>query len=255
MEDSRFLKGKIALVTGGSRGIGRAVAERLAGAGADVVVNYFRNREAAEEVVSVLQTRGVRAWAIRAHIGDPEEVARLITDVEIRCGGLDVVVSNAASGVLRPVTELEPKHWDWTMNINARGLLCLAKHAAPVMKRRGGGTIVAISSLGSIRALENYAAVGASKAALEAVTRYLAVELAQDGIVVNAVSAGAVDTDALRHFPNREELLRDSLERTPAGRLVEPADIAGVVLFLCSPQASMVRGQTVIVDGGLSLLL
>jgi enoyl-[acyl-carrier protein] reductase III len=167
-------------------------------------------------------------------------------------GALDALVHNAATGVIRPALETEDKHWDWTMNANARALLALARAAAPSMP--SGSSIVAISSLGSSRVLENYVLVGTSKAALESVVRYLAVELAPRGIRANTVSAGVVETGALEHFPNRQDMLDMGLTRTPAGRLVEPEDVAGAVAFLCSPDAEMIRGHTLIVDGGFSLL-
>jgi enoyl-[acyl-carrier protein] reductase III len=167
-------------------------------------------------------------------------------------GSLDALVHNAATGVIRPALETEPKHWEWTLTANARALLDLARVAVPNMRR--GSTIVGISSLGSQRVLDNYVLVGTSKAALESVVRYLAVELAPRGIRVNAVSGGIVETDALEHFPNKEQMLELSRARTPAGRMVEPNDIAAAVAFLCSPDAEMIRGQTLIVDGGFSLL-
>ena len=167
-------------------------------------------------------------------------------------GPYAAVVHNAATGVIRTALETEDKHWDWTLAANARALLSLARACVPEME--GGSSIVAISSLGSQRVLENYVLVGTSKAALESVVRYLAVELAPRGIRVNAVSAGVVETDALDYFPNREEMLRTGRERTPAGRLVEPDDVAGAVAFLCSADADMVRGHTLVVDGGFSLL-
>jgi enoyl-[acyl-carrier protein] reductase III len=166
-------------------------------------------------------------------------------------GPYRVVVHNAATGVIRSALETTDKHWDWTLNANARSLLALARATVPSMQP--GSAIVAISSLGSERVLENYVLVGTSKAALESVVRYLGVELAPRGIRVNAVSAGVVQTGALEHFPNKDEMLR-SVERTPAGRLVEPDDIAGVVSFLASDDAKMFCGQTLIVDGGFSLL-
>lgn len=151
--------------------------------------------------------------------------------------------------------ELEESHWDWTMNINAKALLFCAQEAAKLMEKTGGGHIVSISSLGSIRYLENYTTVGVSKGALESLTRYLAVELAQKNIIVNAVSGGAIDTDALKHFPNREELLEDARQNTPAGRMVEISDMVDAVEFLTSGKADMIRGQTIIIDGGRSLLV
>ena len=166
-------------------------------------------------------------------------------------GPLDVLVHNAATGVIRPALETEDKHWDWTMNANARALLQLARAAAPQMTE--GSSIVAISSLGAQRVLENYVLIGTSKAALESLVRYLSVELAPR-IRVNAVSGGVVDTGALEHFPNRDEMLAAGAAN-PVGRLVTPEDIAGAVAFLCSPDADMIRGQTLIVDGGYSLLV
>ena len=152
--------------------------------------------------------------------------------------------------MIKPALETEDKHWDWTLNANSRALLSLTRIAAPAMTR--GSSIVAISSLGSVRVLENYTLVGVSKAALEALVRYLAVELAPRGIRVNAVSAGVVETGALEHFPNREEMLASGAAN-PAGQLVTPEDIAGVVSFLASVDAEMIRGQVVVIDGGWSL--
>ncbi len=247
------LKGKVALVTGGSRGIGRAIAVRLAQAGADVAINYLRQRTAAEETLKLIETAGANALAIRANVGEAENIPTMIDEIKEKFGRLDILVSNAASGVLKPALELNTKHWHWTMDINAGTLLPLAQHALPLMKKEGG-FIVAVSSLGSVRAIPNYAAVGASKAALESLVRHLALELAPLNIRVNAVSAGVVDTDALKHFPNREEMLKIAKEKTPTGRLTTPEDVADVVLFLCSPLAKQIQGQTIVVDGGYSIL-
>jgi enoyl-[acyl-carrier protein] reductase III len=248
------LKGKTALVTGGSRGIGRAIALTLADRGCDIIINFFRNRKPAEETAELIRAKGVRCHTIKANVGDLEKIEEMFGEIDVEFGGLDILVSNAASGVLLPLMELKENHWDWTMEINAKALLFCAQKAVPLMEKRGGGKIVALSSLGSMRVLDNYTTVGVSKAALESLTRYLAVELAPKNIVVNAVSGGAVDTDALRHFPNREELLESARKRTPAGRIVEPQDLANAVSFLCSDEAWMIRGQTIIVDGGFSLL-
>ncbi|NGP46575.1 enoyl-[acyl-carrier-protein] reductase FabL [Bacillaceae bacterium SIJ1] len=244
---------KNALVTGGTRGIGRAIAIDLAKKGYNVAINYVRSRSAAKEVVEEMESYGVKAAAIRANVGDREKIAELFAAYDEHFDGLDIFINNAASGVLRPAMELEEKHWDWTMDINAKALLFCAQEASRRMKE--GGHIVSISSLGSIRYLENYTTVGVSKAALEALTRYLAVELSVQNIKVNAVSGGAVDTEALTHFPNRDELLADAKENTPAGRMVQPEDLVGAVSFLLSPSADMIRGQTIIVDGGRSLLV
>jgi len=241
-------EGKSVLVTGGSRGIGKAIALRFARDGAArVAIGYLRNDRAAAEAAEELRAAGTEPVLVRGNVSSE----RVIGEVR-ELGPLDVVIHNAATGVIRPALETEDKHWDWTMNANARALLALARAAAPSMP--SGSSIVAISSLGSMRVLENYVLVGTSKAALESVVRYLAVELAPRGIRANTVSAGVVETGALAHFPNREDMLEMGLERTPAGRLVEPEDVAGAVAFLCSPDAEMIRGHTLIVDGGFSLL-
>ncbi|MCA1032641.1 enoyl-[acyl-carrier-protein] reductase FabL [Bacillus timonensis] len=246
---------KVALVTGSSRGIGKAIALELAKKGYDIVVNYARSKTAALETAAEIEALGRKALVVKANIGKQEKIKELFQQIDENFGRLDVFVSNAASGVLRPAMELEETHWDWTMDINAKALLFCAQEAAKRMEKTGGGKIVSLSSLGSIRYLENYTTVGVSKAAIESLTRYLAVELAAKNIVVNAVSGGAVDTDALKHFPNREELLEDARKLTPAGRMVEPQDLVKVVMFLLSDDSSMIRGQTIIVDGGRSLLV
>jgi enoyl-[acyl-carrier protein] reductase III len=241
--------GKSVLVTGGSRGIGRAIALRFAELGAaKVAISYLRNDSAAEETAAEIRAHGAEPQLLRGNVGEPEKAAALIEEA----GALDVLVSNAATGVIRPALELEEKHWDWTLNANARAFFTLVRHAAPQMQP--GSSIVATTSLGSHRVLDNYVLVGVSKAALEALVRYFAVELAERDIRVNAVSAGLVETGALAYFPNRETMLEWYERRTPAGRLVEPRDVAEVVCFLASPAAAMIRGQTVIVDGGYSVL-
>jgi enoyl-[acyl-carrier protein] reductase III len=240
-------EGKSVLVTGGSRGIGRAISLRFAQHGARrVAVSYLRNDTAAEETAEEIRKLGAEPVLLRGNLGDADKTKALLEEA----GALDVIISNAATGVIRPFQELDEKHWDWTLNANARALFTIAREASPAMP--AGSSIVAISSLGSDRVLDNYVLVGVSKATLEALVRYLAVELAPQDIRVNAVSAGLVETGALDYFPNREEMLRFYRERTPAGRLVEPEDVADVVCFLASPAAAMIRGQTLIVDGGYS---
>jgi len=251
------IEGKVALVTGGGRGIGRAIALRLAGEGVHIGVNFFRNRAEAEETAAEIRALGRRAEVIRADVGQMEGIEKLFREVIDSFGGLDILVCNAASGYNRPVLKQRAKGWDWTMNINARSVLFCAQRAAPLMKARGGGSIVSISSPGSGRVLPEYVLVGSSKAALEAITRYLAVELAPLGIVVNAVSPGIVDTQALNHFEVLHGLdwRAEARKQVPAGRLVTAEDVAGVVAFLCSPAAQMIRGQTLLVDGGQTLPL
>jgi enoyl-[acyl-carrier protein] reductase III len=244
---------KVALVTGSSRGIGKATAIRLAKEGYDLVINYARSKTKALETAAEIEALGRKALVVKANVGDVEKINYLFAEIKKEFGRLDVFVNNAASGVQRPLMELEESHWDWTMNINSKALLFCAQEAAKLMDQ--GGKIVSISSLGSIRYLENYTVVGVSKAALEALTRYLAVELAGKNIIVNAVSGGVVDTEALKHFPNRDELLAEAGRKTPAGRMVEIDDMVNTIMFLLSDGSSMIRGQTIIVDGGISLLV
>jgi enoyl-[acyl-carrier protein] reductase III len=245
---SETLAGRIALVTGASRGIGRAIALKLAGAGCDVALVYHNSHEQAEEVCSAVRALGHRALAIQADVSDPESLSEAFTTFRREFDHVDIVVSNAAIGVLRPALELTLKHWRRCMETNALALNLLAQQAVPLM--RDSGRIIGISSLGASRAIPHYAFIGASKAALESVARSLAQELGPRGICVNTVSAGVVDTDALKFFPNREQLLAESARRTPAGSALTPEDVANAVYLLCLPEASMIAGHTLVVDGG-----
>jgi enoyl-[acyl-carrier protein] reductase III len=233
------------LVTGGSRGIGRAIALRFARDGAErVAIGYLRNDKAAEATAEELRAAGAEPVLVRGNVS-ADRVLREVAEL----GPLDVLVHNAATGVVRKALDTEDRHWDWTLNANARAFLALARVAAPQMP--AGASMVAVSSLGAARVLENYALIGTSKAALESLVRYLAVELAPS-IRVNAVSAGVVETGALEHFPNRDEMLRVG-KANPVGRLVTPEDVAAAVAFLCSPDAEMIRGHVLVVDGGFAL--
>ena len=245
------LAGKVALVTGASRGIGRAIAVKLASAGCDVAVNYYNSADEAEAVCAEVRALGRRACALQASVGIPESVDDMFTELAKHFERLDIVVSNAASGVLKPALEMTLKHWRWCLETNAFALDLLAQHAVPMMPT--GGRIIALSSLGASRAMPHYGFVGASKAALESLVRTLAQELGPKRIRVNTVSAGVVDTDALRYFPNREELLGDFARRTPAGPRLTPEDVAGAVYLLCLPEAEMVTGHTLVVDGGFAI--
>lgn len=251
----KTLAGKVALVTGSSRGIGRAIALELAGQGADMVVHYLRKGGAAEEVAAVIKDMGGRAVTVKANLAEADKIEGLFNRVEAEFGRCDIFVANAASGTPKDILELTDKHWDWTMDVNARSILRCIQRAAPLMAREGWGRVVALGSPGSARVLPHYAAIGLSKAVVEAMTRYLAVELAPKGIIVNAVSPGLVDTEALAVFPVDLQATFDyAIQRTPAGRLVAPDDVARVVAFLCSEAAGMIVGQTIVVDGGYSLM-
>ena len=245
------LRGKVGLVTGSSRGIGKAIALRLAENGVDLVVNYVRHRQDAEATARLIEEKGARCLVVKANVANDEDLQSMFALIKSEFGHLDFLISNAASGVLKPALELSSRHWNWAMEINARALLSLTQQAVPLMSK--GARIMAVSSMGAVRAVENYTAVGASKAALESLVRHLAVELGPMGINVNTISAGAVDTEALKKFPNREQILEGALQRTPMGRLTTPEDVADVALFLCSDLAAMIQGQTIVVDGGYSI--
>ena len=251
MTISQNLSGKIALVTGGSRGIGKSIALELGRRGATVIINYLKNHEAAKTTVEELKLQGIKTTRIKAHVGEEAAIDSLVSKIENQFGQLDILVNNAASGVMRPTTELSVKHWDWTMNINARGPWLLSVAASRLMP--DGGRIINISSPGSTWVLPAYFAVGVSKAAIEAVTRYLAVELGPKGIAVNTVSPGFVMTEALNAFPDQLGIRDIASRPTPAGRTITPEDVSNVVAMLCSSDAEMIRGQVIVVDGGETL--
>ena len=245
------LAGKVALVTGAARGIGRAIAQKLASAGCDVAVNYYNSAEEAEALCAEIRALGRRAYALQASVGIPDSVDDMFVEFGKHFDHLDILVSNAASGVLKPALEMTLKHWRWCLETNALALNLLAQRSVSLMP--AGARIIAMSSLGASRAMPDYGFIGASKAALESLVRTLAQELGPRQIRVNAVSAGVVDTDALRYFPNREELLANFAHRTPAGPVLTPQDVAGAVYLLCLPEAAMITGHTLVVDGGFSI--
>ena len=245
------LAGRTALVTGGARGIGRAAARKLAAAGADVVVNYYNSHDEAEALCAELRAMGRRALGVQSSVADAASVDDMFAAIAAEFPRLDIVVSNAASGVLKPAMEMTLKHWRWCMETNAFALNLLAQRAVPMMPE--GGRMLAMSSLGASRAIPNYAFIGASKAALEALVRSLAQELGPRGIRVNAVSAGVVDTDALAYFPNRDRLIAEYAERTPAGPTLTPENVADAIYLLCLPEADKITGQTIVVDGGFAI--
>lgn len=246
-------EGKVVCVTGSSRGIGKQLALRFAREGADLVIHYFRNGEAARETAAEVEALGRKALLVKANLAEVEKVDSLFDAIREAYGRLDVYVHNAASGRNRTAMEVDAKGWDWTVNVNARSLLLGGQRAAQLMTE--GGSILAISSFGGERVFPYYTSVGATKAAIESLIRYFAVEWAPRHINANAISAGAVETGALEHFPEIEKTWEQIKEKIPYDRMVTSDDVANMALFLCSPEAEMVRGQTVKVDGGLTLLV
>lgn len=248
------LSGRLALVTGSSRGIGRAIALKLGGAGADVAVNFVTRDREAGEVVGALAAMGRRAFAARANVGRLDELGALFDRVAAEWGALDIYVNNAIDvASFGPVLRLRPDAWRHTIDSHATTFLVGAQRAAKLMTGRRGA-IVALSSLGARSYVPGYAPIGVGKAAIEALTRYLAVELGPAGVRVNTVSAGPIDTDSLRQFTTFDRMREASVERSPGRRMGQPEDVADVVAFLCSDAARWIYGQTLIVDGGFSLI-
>jgi len=249
---NEMLSNKVALVTGGSRGIGAEIARKLARAGCDIAINYFNSHDKAAALCEELRNSGRNAIALQCNVADETSVKEMFAEFTNHFQKLDILVSNAASGVLKPTMKMKTKHWRWCLETNALALVLLAQQAKPLMAQ--GSKIIALSSLGSQRAIPEYGFIGASKAALESLVRSMSVELAPDGISLNAVSAGVVDTDALKYFPNRELLLQRFSENSLAGRSLLPQDVADAVYLLCLPEAAMIRGQTIYVDAGYSIV-
>jgi enoyl-[acyl-carrier protein] reductase III len=249
------LQGQIALVTGGTRGIGRAVALKLGSLGAELILNYNRSASDADNVIAELAAIGAKGSALQANMGDLDDIHRLFNKVRDNHPGLDILINSAARGLQRPRSAIAslPNHLRQTFEMNVLGPWFATKEAATLMEARGGGAVVNMTSLGARRYLSNYAAVGVTKGALDTLTFYLAVELAPKGIRVNAVCPSWVEeTSGVAALPDE---LGDRMKKSiPAGRHVTPTDVANLVAFLCTPDSAMVVGQTIILDGGLSLV-
>ncbi len=248
------LKGRTALVTGSSRGIGRAIALKLGACGADVAVNYVTRDRDAADVVDRLKAMDRRAFAMRADVSKLDELGALFDRVEAEWQTLDIYVNNAIDvAAFGPVTRLRPDAWRHTIDSHVTTFLVASQRAAKLMKGRQGA-IVALSSLGARTYVPGYAPIGVGKAAIEALTRYLAMELGPGGIRVNTVSAGPIDTDSLRRFSTFDQMQEASIRYSPGRRMGTPEDVAEVVAFLCTEAARWIYGQTLIVDGGFSLV-
>lgn len=246
-------KGTVVIVTGGTRGIGRAVSLALADAGVETIaMNYLQDHVTAAEACHAVESRSARALPLQANLGSPDEVDALFARIRSDLGRVDFLVHCAALTAFKRLVDTRPNQWDLTLNINARGFLLIAQHAVSLM--HDGGAMVALTSLGGTRVVPDYGAMGPAKAALESVVRYLAAELAPHGIRVNAVAAGLVETESIHHFPAAAERRAAAVARTPLARIGTPAEIADVVTFLLSPAARWICGQTLVADGGFSLL-
>lgn len=232
------------VVTGSSRGIGRAIIEKTAQAGDRVVINYLRNLEAAEAVAAGLRAKGVEVTIHQGNVRDEGDLKRIAATFD----EVDLLVHNAAIGVMKPFNKIRKGQWDLTIESSLRPFWLLSK----LVNMRQGGQIIGISSMGSQRFLSGYAAMGAAKAGIEALTRQLAVELGPQGVRVNTVCGGLIQTDTLQYLQNSEEMLHYTAEFTPLGRVGQPQDIANAVWLLCQPEAHWINGQIIVVDGGLS---
>jgi len=247
-----LFKDKVALITGGSRGIGKAIVLALAKEGANIFLNYVNNDDAAEVARKEAAGLGVKVVLYKANVGDGAEVKKMTALCGEKLGRLDFLIHSAALGAFKPVMKLRENQWDLSLDINAKTFFLFAQAAAPLLEKTGG-RMISLSSLGSQKYLDDYGAIGISKATLECLVRYLAVELGPKGVRVNCISGGPIDTDAIKMFPKYEAMKDQCIDHTPLGRIGKPEDIARIVKFLCSNDSDWITGQTIVADGGLSL--
>ena len=248
MSATHLASGKRFLVVGGSRGIGRAITLRLARSGAQVCCNFVRDQAAADSLAALTTAEALAVELLRADVTLPTGMSALSECVANRHSPLDGLVFAAATGVHKPLAELTNRHFDFTFALNVRAFSDTVQKLTPCM--RAGSAIVSLSSEGAVHAMQDYGLIGASKAALESLTRQLAMELGPLGIRANVVSPGAVMTDVWKVTPDAEQRLAQITARTSAGRLVTPEEVAEVVAFLLSDAASGISGTTLVVDGG-----
>ena len=251
-DDRKHLDGQIALITGGSRGIGKAIALRLARDGADVIINYKSGEDAARETAEEIEAMGRRAMIFAADMRKPAEIKALFKHLEETWDQLDIMVHNAAFGTMAPILRIGRYSWNATFETNVTAMLLLVQQAHKWLSRKGGN-IIGISSEGARTCFSEYTAIGTSKAALEALIRYMAFEFVRDGIRVNSVSAGPVETRAIQWFKYPQAVYNFAERKAPMGRIGKPEDLCGIVSFLCHPDAHWIVGQNIIADGGIML--
>ncbi|MBD3232238.1 MAG: SDR family oxidoreductase [candidate division Zixibacteria bacterium] len=250
--ESKPLNGKIALVTGGSRGIGRAISLKLADMGATVCINFLKSRDSAEDTLQKVHEKSSESILIRGNVGNRKNIEKIFKTIEEKFGKLDLFISNAALGVFADVKDVDEKAWNLAMDVNAKSLLYGAQKAADLMT--DGGKIIALTSMGTTRYVPGYASIATSKAAIETLVKYIAIEYNSMGITCNAVSGGFVETDSLKAFPDYEDIYREAIRRTPSEKIASPDDIAGVVSLLCLPESGWITGQIIVADGGFTLI-
>jgi len=250
------LNGAVALVTGGSRGIGRAIVRKLAGAGCDICLAYLNSARDARDVAQEVAGLGRRVLAVKADLSEAEDIKALVGSIEREFGRLDILVSNAAGGGFSSLMEASLGQFDYSMRINVRALMLLAQHALPLLKKTelNRAKLISVSSLGGTRALPHYGLIGAAKGAIESMTRHLALELGPFGVNVNCVVAGLVATGALSSHPQRDEILARRRNSLIGDGEIQPDDVAEVIQFLASPMSDKIQGQTLVVDAGTSIL-
>lgn len=247
------MRDKTVVITGGSRGMGQRLALRVAEQGANVVVNYRRDEDAAAQTVKDIEAAGGVGLAVKADISDTEAVETLVAASVERFGGIDVVVANAAASAFKPLMDIRGHHIEKTMGITIQGFLDLVRISLPHM--RPGGRVLAVSGWDSFRALPGHGLLGAAKAGMETIVKYLAIELAREGVTAVGVCPGPIDTDSFRLYAGKawDDYAGQWLAQTPSGAYPTPDEVAEVMAFLCSPRSAAINGQTIVVDGGLSL--
>lgn len=248
-----IFKDKTLLVTGGTRGIGKKICYEFAKRGCNVIFTYVRSNTESKKIKKDLNKLGVLAIAKKLNLNSSKDIDNFTNDIHKLDLKINFLINNAASGIMKNSLETTEKHWDWTMQINAKGPWILSKKISKIMPSKG--RIINISSPGSTKVLNNYFSIGVSKAALESITRYMAFDLAHKGINVNSISSSLVETDAIKHFPNQSEIKEILSRRNPKQKKLITEDIAKAAVMLCTEESEMIVGQNILVDGGDTLLL